>query len=82
MPYRWRGGLDGLRTGGTGTESEAHMVFGIQDPVVAGAYLLALLGMLACVVYGLLNWNRGDEPAKPEDVRWAQEEKDEIEKKL
>jgi hypothetical protein len=41
-----------------------------------------LLGMLACVVYGLLNWNRGDEPAKPEDVRWAQEEKDEIEKKL
>ena len=56
------------------------MIFGIQDPVVAGAYLLALLGMLACVIYGLLNWNRGDEPTKPEDVSWAREEKEQIEK--
>ncbi len=58
------------------------MVFGIQDPVVAGAYLLAFGGMVACVTYGILQWNRGDEPARPEDVQWAQEEKEQIEKAL
>jgi hypothetical protein len=55
------------------------MIFGIQDPCVAGAYLLSFGGALVCVAYGIANWNKGDEPVKPEDVQWAKEEKEEIE---
>ena len=58
------------------------MLWGIEDPVVALAYLLSIGGMLTCLVYGIVHWNREDEPAKPEDVQWAREEKEEIEKAL
>jgi hypothetical protein len=33
-------------------------------------------------VYGFTQWNRGDEPVKPEDVKWAKEEKEEVEASL
>ena len=55
------------------------MILGIQDPWVVVAYLLAFAGAFVCVVYGITHWNKGDEPAKPEDVQWAKEEKEEIE---
>ena len=55
------------------------MILGIQDPAITVAYLLAIFGALVCVGYGLANWNAGDAPVKPEDVKWAKEEKDEIE---
>ena len=58
------------------------MTFGIQDPWVAVAYLLSIGGSVLCVAYGLTHWNRGDEPVKPEDVKWAKEEKEEIEAAL
>lgn len=58
------------------------MFCGIEDPMVTLAYLLAIGGMFTCVVYGILHWNRDDEPAKPEDVQWAKEEKEVIEKSL
>ncbi|WP_332449826.1 symporter small accessory protein [Methanoculleus sp.] len=32
-------------------------MFGITDPAIWVGYLLALAFALACVVYGLLNWN-------------------------
>ena len=38
------------------------------------AYLLCILSTLLCVVLGIINWNRGDEPTKQEDVTWAKEE--------
>ena len=56
------------------------MILGIQDPWVAAAYLLSFTGSLVCVGHGIVNWNKGDEPVKPEDVQWAKEEKEEIEK--
>ncbi|WP_328590975.1 symporter small accessory protein [Methanofollis fontis] len=34
-------------------------MFGISDPGIWMGYLLALGFALACVVYGLLNWNNG-----------------------
>jgi len=37
------------------------MVLGIPDPWVWGAYLLVILCALLCVVYGLINWNKGAE---------------------
>lgn len=55
------------------------MTLGIQDPAVAAAYLLAMAGALVCVAYGITNWNKGDAPVKPEDVKWAKEEKEEVE---
>jgi hypothetical protein len=58
------------------------MLFGIQDPYVAGAYLLAFSGAIVCAIYGIANWNKGDEPVKPEDIQWAKEEKEDIETTL
>lgn len=49
-------------------------LFGISDMWVGLAYLLCILSTLLCVVYGLLNWNRGDDSVKPVDVRWAEHE--------
>ncbi|NLF23656.1 MAG: hypothetical protein GX590_10920 [Lentisphaerae bacterium] len=57
-------------------------MFGIEDGWVLGAYVLSFAGMVACVVYGIVHWNRDDEPAKLEDVQWAREEKEAIEKTL
>ena len=38
--------------------------------------------MIVCVIYGITHWNRDDKPAKPEDIHWAQEEKEQVEKTL
>ncbi|NLF31717.1 MAG: hypothetical protein GX591_12615 [Planctomycetes bacterium] len=50
-------------------------LLGIEGPAVWLAYLLCILSTLLCIVYGLLNWNKGDEPLRDEDVKWAAEEK-------
>jgi hypothetical protein len=58
------------------------MIIGLDDPWVALAYLLSIAGSLVCVIYGVLNWNEGDEPVQPEVADWAKEEKEEIEAAL
>jgi hypothetical protein len=58
------------------------MFLGIADPWVWLVYILCILSTLLCIVYGLMNWNKGDEPAKPEDIEWAKEEKAEVEDSL
>ncbi len=58
------------------------MVLGIESPGVWLAYLLSLISAVACVVYGIVNWNKGEEPMKTEDVEWAKEEKSEVEDAL
>ena len=50
-------------------------MLGIEDKVVAWAYILCILSAVLCVVYGFINWNKGDESSKEEDVKWAREEK-------
>lgn len=37
------------------------MVLGIADPWIWGSYILCILATLLCVVYGIFNWNKGDE---------------------
>lgn len=59
------------RSGG----QESKTMLGIDDKYVAAAYLLCILSTILCVVYGILNWNRGAEEPKPEDLQWAREEK-------
>ena len=52
-------------------------MLGIEGAWVSAAYALCLISTLICVVYGVFNWNRGgEEPVQPEDVSWAQEEKE------
>jgi hypothetical protein len=50
-------------------------MFGIEDKGVLLAYLLCIASTVLCVVYGIINWNKGGEDVKPEDVEWATEEK-------
>ena len=50
-------------------------MLGIEGFWVLLAYLLCIASAALCVIYGLLNWNRGDDSIKPEDIKWAGEEK-------
>ncbi len=54
-------------------------MLGIEDGWVVLAYVLCVLSSALCVVYGAVNWNRGEEPVTQEDVEWAREEKEEEE---
>ena len=61
------------------------LVLGIDDPWVWSAYILTILSMLLCVVYGALNWNKGDEDEEAqvkEEMEWHKKEKDMEEKEL
>ncbi|HOJ49349.1 MAG TPA: hypothetical protein PKW55_00880 [Spirochaetota bacterium] len=45
------------------------------------AYILTILSVLLCVIYGIINWNKGDEPLTEDDLNWVKVE-DEIEKEF
>ena len=62
-------------------KEEATML-GIESPGVWLAYVLSIGGAVLCVAYGIVNWNKGEEPVKKEDVDWAKEEKAEVEDAL
>jgi hypothetical protein len=49
-------------------------MFGIDDPMVWMAYLLCLAATAACIVYGVRNWNRGDDELDSDDKSWAKHE--------
>ena len=52
-------------------------MLGLQDASVWLAYLLCILSTILCVVYGVINWNRGEEEeqevSSPEVSKWAEE---------
>jgi hypothetical protein len=52
-------------------------VVGIEDKYVAAAYILCVASTVLCIIYGVINWNKGNDQPQPsaEDVKWAQEEK-------
>lgn len=50
-------------------------MFGIEDPCVWMAYLLSVASTLLCIVYGAINWNRGDDTVQAEDFQWIAEER-------
>ena len=50
-------------------------MFGLPDPWIWSAYLLCILSALLCVIYGLMNWNKGEEPTTPDDQQWMEEER-------
>lgn len=52
-------------------------MLGIPSPSIFLAYLLSVLSAVACVIYGIVNWNKGgeEEVSTPEDRKWVEEEK-------
>ncbi|HOI70767.1 MAG TPA: hypothetical protein PL055_01970 [Methanobacterium sp.] len=61
------------------------MVLGIEDPWVLGGYIGSILVMLLCVVYGIINWNKGGEDEEEqikEEIKWHKKEKEMEEEEL
>jgi len=57
-------------------------MLGIDDPGIYLGYLFSILGLVACVVYGIIYWNKGMETSTEEiqkDLDW-EEKDDEINK--
>ena len=52
------------------------MMLGIADSGVWAAYVLCVVSVLFCAVYGVANWNKGDEPVYPQDLKWVKDEKE------
>jgi hypothetical protein len=50
-------------------------ILGIEDGYVLAAYLLCIGSAVLCVLYGLITWNKGQEPVEKEDFEWAAEER-------
>ena len=60
-------------------------MLGLADFGIWTVYMLCILSAVACVVYGLYNWNRGgDDENKQieEEVKWEKTEEQEIEANL
>ncbi|MFP4054595.1 MAG: symporter small accessory protein [Phycisphaerae bacterium] len=51
-------------------------LLGIDDVYVWLAYVLCVASALLCVVYGAINWNKGEEQVEEEDLSWAQHERE------
>ncbi len=52
-------------------------MLGLGDFGIFSAYVLCILAVVACVVYGVINWNKGDDPDEKEltkEIEWNKEE--------
>jgi hypothetical protein len=64
---------------------EGVIVIGINDPWIWGVYLLCILSTLLCVIYGLVNWNKGgeiEEKEISEEAAWEEKEEEMQDKEL
>ncbi|NMC11234.1 MAG: hypothetical protein GYA39_09760 [Methanothrix sp.] len=60
-------------------------MLGIDDPWIWGVYVLCILSALLCVIYGIVNWNRGGELEAleiKEEAAWEAVEEEMQEKEL
>ena len=58
-------------------------MLGFQDIWVFSGYILAILSFFFCLIYGIINWNKGSmekEGDYREEIRWEKEEIELIEK--
>lgn len=53
-------------------------MLGIESAGVYWAYLGAILSAIACVIYGIINWNKGqiDEEEIKKSAEWEEHEKE------
>ena len=52
-------------------------MFGIDDPGIYLAYLFAILCLIGGVVFGMINWNKGEinnDNELNEEISWEKEE--------
>lgn len=52
-------------------------MFGIPDFSISLVYILCILSTILCVVYGIMNWNKGLETEADdidEELKWEQKE--------
>lgn len=51
-------------------------MLGIEDPGIYWAYLLSIISALACIIYGIINWNKGaiEEDDIQESINWEKED--------
>ena len=58
-------------------------MLGFADSLTAWGYILSFLATILCIVYGLVNWNKGTESEEDyrRSVEWEREEI-EVEEKL
>lgn len=57
-------------------------MFGLHDFGIWFVYLLCILSAVACVVYGIINWNKGGNGKDEEKSKKWQEEESDIEENL
>ena len=58
-------------------------MLGFSDPWIFAGFATTILSALFCVIYGILNWNRGStekEGDYREEIQWEREEIELIEK--
>lgn len=48
---------------------------GIDDKGIWIAYILCIASTVLCLAYGCLNWNKGAESLKSDDLNWIDEER-------
>jgi hypothetical protein len=51
-------------------------MLGMGDFMIFLAYALCILSALACVVYGIFNWNKGTDIDEPVEKEWEETERD------
>lgn len=61
---------------------EGDLMLGMGDFAIFAAYALCILSALACVVYGIFNWNKGADADEPAVEKEWQETEQEISDKL
>ncbi len=62
-----------------------ELFLGIEDPWVLAAYVGSILAMLLCIIYGIINWNKGGEDEEEqikEEIEWHKKEKEMEEEEL
>jgi hypothetical protein len=58
-----------------------YLMLGIPDVSIWLAYVLCIASAILCVVYGIINWNKGGDEASEKDAAWEAEE-EQIDNKL
>ena len=54
-------------------------MLGMGDFGIFSAYILCILSAIACVVYGIVNWNKGDDATEKEikkEIDWEKKEQE------
>lgn len=52
-------------------------MLGIEDPIISFVYIATILAVILCIVYGIINWNKGaenEDKEMKESEQWKKED--------